>query len=74
MHLKVIHSGDAPPCIEQVLLCRGCFGWKSMLQAAREIPLWQKYPLRCECTGLTVRFEPESNRQEIQPFLEQINH
>jgi len=58
--LKVIKVGDPPPCIDQEVLCRGCFGWRGMLKAAREIPLWQSYPLACPVTGLTVIFIEEA--------------
>ena len=62
--LKVVKRGDPPPCIEQTLLCRGCFGWKSMVQAAKDIPLWKKYPFACECTGLTVKYVAKDNEEE----------
>jgi hypothetical protein len=59
LRLKIIHRGDPPPCLKQIVHCRGCNGWKPMLKAAREIPLWQKYPFGCICTGLMVRYEEE---------------
>lgn len=55
--LKTIQKGDPPPCLKKVVQCRGCNGWKPMLKAAREIPLWQKYPFGCSFTGLTVKYE-----------------
>jgi hypothetical protein len=62
LHLKTIHRGDPPPCLKQIVHCRGCNGWKPMLKAAREIPLWQKYPFGCICTGLMVRYEEDEDR------------
>jgi hypothetical protein len=36
-----------------------------MIRAAREIPLWKKYPFGCECTGLTVQFvSPDEDEEE----------
>ncbi len=54
--LKIIKTGESPPCIENGILCRGCNGWRSMLKAAKEISLWQKFPFKCVCTGLTVSY------------------
>ncbi len=57
IQLKTIQKGDPPPCRKKVVQCRGCNGWKPMLKAAKEIPLWQKYPFGCSCTGLTVKYD-----------------
>lgn len=59
LHLQTLHKGDPPPCLKKVVQCRGCNGWKPMLKAAKEIPLWQKYPFGCSCTGLTVKYVGE---------------
>ena len=63
MQLKVIHQGEQPPCLTRVIQCRGCFGWKPMIKAAKEIPLWKKYPFRCACTGLTMRYVSEEDSE-----------
>ncbi len=58
--LLTLQKGAPPPCLKKVVQCRGCNGWKPMLKAAKEISLWQKYPFRCSCTGLTVRYIEEN--------------
>jgi hypothetical protein len=57
IHTKVIHKGERPPCLKSQQQCRGCFGWRDMLNAAKTDIFWQSYPFRCALTGLTLKVE-----------------
>jgi hypothetical protein len=54
---SVIHEGKRPPCLKSQQQCRGCFGWRNMLNAAQTDNFWQSYPFRCSLTGLTLKIE-----------------
>jgi hypothetical protein len=56
-HTAVIHKGKPPPCLRSRQQCRGCFGWRNMLKAAQSDNFWQRYPFRCQITGLTLKVE-----------------
>ncbi len=58
-HSQVIHKGRPPLCLKSHQQCRGCFGWRNMLKAAQSNLTWQKYPLKCLLTGLTLKIERE---------------
>lgn len=61
---NVIHKGSSPPCLKSRQQCRGCFGWRSMLRAAKTDNFWQLFPFRCSITGLTLKFEGNIMRRE----------
>jgi hypothetical protein len=52
---EIINSGAPPPCIQTSQQCRGCFGWSNMLDAVYADETWRKYPIKCACTGLTLK-------------------
>lgn len=56
---KVLRKGNPPPCLNSSQQCRGCFGWPNMIKAAQENAKWRKFPLRCGCTGLTLKLEAD---------------
>ena len=53
---KLIHKGGPPLCLRTHQQCRGCFGWRNMIGAARSDQAWRNRPLRCLVTGLTMEY------------------
>ncbi|MBW2007131.1 MAG: hypothetical protein JRJ16_03655 [Deltaproteobacteria bacterium] len=53
--IRVLRQGDQPPCVGGAFQCRGCFGWRGMIEAAYRNRSWRRGPLHCPCTGLTIR-------------------
>lgn len=60
MRTQVLHKGGAPFCLKSHSQCRGCFGWRNMLNAVRSNIVWQTYPIKCAATGLTLKVERKS--------------
>ncbi len=54
---KVVQKGQPPFCLKSHQQCRGCFGWRNMLNAAQSNIAWQQYPFKCHVTGLTMKIE-----------------
>jgi hypothetical protein len=54
---KVLQKGSAPVCLKSRRQCRGCFGWRNMLNAVHSDTIWQNYPIKCTATGLTLKVE-----------------
>lgn len=54
-HAQVIRNGNPPFCLKSYRQCRGCFGWRNMIRAARSKTAWQDRPIKCLLTGLTLK-------------------
>ena len=59
IHTQVLQKGQSPFCLKTHQQCRGCFGWRNMLQAAQSNIIWQQYPIKCLLTGLTLKVEAD---------------
>ncbi|OGR10847.1 MAG: hypothetical protein A2097_07580 [Desulfobacula sp. GWF2_41_7] len=55
IHAQVIRIGNPPFCLKSYRQCRGCFGWRNMIRAARSKAAWQDRPIKCLLTGLTLK-------------------
>lgn len=53
---ELIAKGKAPLCLKSRQQCRGCFGWRNMINAAQADPAWRDHPIRCLVTGLTINY------------------
>ncbi|NIA19874.1 MAG: hypothetical protein GWP07_05535 [Xanthomonadaceae bacterium] len=62
VQLTTLQPGKAPPCTQPTFgNCRGCFGWQAMIDAAcNGDPVWQRTPIHCPVTGLTVKVEKKN--------------
>lgn len=59
--LEVLRPGAAPPCLAiGGLICRGCPGWRAMLEAVGSSGPWRGAVIHCPVTGLTARARPEA--------------
>ncbi len=57
VQLVILQAGKNPPCTQPSFgNCRGCFGWQAMIEAAAGgDAVWQRVPIHCPVTGLTVK-------------------
>lgn len=72
----ILQKGNPPPCLKSFQQCRGCFGWRNMIQGSLVHEAWQNNPIKCSLTGLTLKMdrlvqakEKQTNHQRSASFL-----
>jgi len=52
----VIHRGKYPPCMRpEGKICRGCSGWRYLIEAASPGGPWEGHSIYCFLSGLTYK-------------------